>query len=186
MGEAANSDFIFLPALGVGDPSECRGGVAFPPSFGPPKRQGTPTVTAVSTARGPQGWGRPKRGHKCDVTLAFSVVLNAKRGEEKKWNWPPHRGGGGCMPLVDIFDSLGIDLAQSIQAALQKWRRAGMHAMLHTAPQTASKRNCTYVAIATVLWLMGMSATHWGNPPNPSHLPGEACNARKFLAGKAG
>ena len=27
---------ILLPALGVGDPRECRGDVAFPPSFGPP------------------------------------------------------------------------------------------------------------------------------------------------------
>ena len=35
MGEAANSDFVPF----VGDPRECNGYVAFPPSFGPPRRQ---------------------------------------------------------------------------------------------------------------------------------------------------
>ena len=34
--EAANSDLVPF----VGDPRECRGYVAFPPSFGRPRRQG--------------------------------------------------------------------------------------------------------------------------------------------------
>ena len=34
--EAANSDFVPL----FGDPQECRGSIAIPPSFGPPGRQG--------------------------------------------------------------------------------------------------------------------------------------------------
>ena len=36
MGEVANSDFVPF----VGDPRGCRGYVAFPPSFGPWRRQG--------------------------------------------------------------------------------------------------------------------------------------------------
>ena len=35
-GEAANSDFVPL----FGDPRECKGSIAIPPSFGPPGRQG--------------------------------------------------------------------------------------------------------------------------------------------------
>ena len=37
-GEAATSDFV--PVLGVGDPRECKGRVAIPPTCGPPRRQG--------------------------------------------------------------------------------------------------------------------------------------------------
>ena len=36
-GEVDTSDF--LPALGVGESRECRGYVAIPPTFGPPRRQ---------------------------------------------------------------------------------------------------------------------------------------------------
>ena len=47
-GEGALSDFplcwgpffILLPALGVGESREWRGGVSFLPSFGPPRREG--------------------------------------------------------------------------------------------------------------------------------------------------
>ena len=37
-GEVATSDFI--PAVGVGDPQECRGYIAIPPSFGPREGRG--------------------------------------------------------------------------------------------------------------------------------------------------
>ena len=32
--------FWFIPLLFFGDPRECRGNVAFPPTCGPPRRQG--------------------------------------------------------------------------------------------------------------------------------------------------
>ena len=58
-GEASNSDF--LCALGVGDPRECRGYVAIPPSFGPltSARRKSELATSPLPSRG------PKRGRNC-------------------------------------------------------------------------------------------------------------------------
>ena len=52
---------------------------------------------------------------------------------------------------------------------------------LHSAPTVASKGNCTYVAIATMLWLMGKPATQWGTPLNLRHFAKTGLQCRQIL-----
>ena len=60
-----------------------------------PQQRGAKSEVAASPL---PSWG-PKRGQKCYVTPAFSVVPNAKRGEQNQ-KWYPTKGntiGSGCL-----------------------------------------------------------------------------------------
>ena len=80
-------------------------------------------------------------------------------------------GGGtlsSCLPA-------SVSVLVCLRFALQGGGGLGagkveMHVLLQSAPTATSKINCTYVAIATVLWLMGTPTTQWGTPPHLQHF----------------